>query len=115
MSSSCQNSLFPNPPCSGDAIPLKLTFKDKATGNPYNLTGATVGITVKIAPSDEPDTNAVFKQDVAGDTTGIIQFYVDPLAVGSYWLDVKMWNGSQHRSTVIAPAKFSVVQSVTSR
>lgn len=113
----CPNSLFSNPPCSGDIRPFELFFKDNVTGNPYDLTGATVGMTIKIAPSDEPDTTGVYMKDIVGDATGKITFYIGPLSVGSYWLDVKMWqiNGSQLRTTIIQPTKFSVIQSVTSR
>lgn len=112
---SCANALFPRTPCSGDITVLKLTFKDKVTGDPLNLEGAIVGITVKIAPSDEPDTSAAFMKDIPGDATGIINFYIDPLEVGTYWFDVKMWQSDGLRSTIIEPTKFSVIQSVTAR
>lgn len=110
----CNNSsLFPNPPCSGDIVPLTLTFTEN--GQPYSLVGATVGMTIKIAPSTVNDADAIYTKDVAGDATGIINFLVGPLPTGTYWLDVKMWNGTGMRTTVIQPSKFSVVQSVTLR
>lgn len=107
-------NIFPQPLCSGDTIPLKLTFKN-TDGTAYNLTGSHVGCTVKLEPGDDPDTDALFSQDIAGDTTGIIQFYIGPLDEGDYWLDVKMWNSTNLRSTVLAPLQMHVIQSVTAR
>jgi hypothetical protein len=110
-------NIFPQILCSGDTIPINLTFTDKATGNPYNLTGNTVGLTVKTEPEDSDDTLAAFHQDMPGDATGKISFSVSPLEAGTYWLDVKMWTGttSGPRTTVIPPLQFNVIQSVTTR
>lgn len=110
-------NIFPQTLCSGDIIPLKLTFKDKTTGNPYDLTGSTVGATVKSFPEDSLDTQAQFHQDIVGDTTGIIAFQIGPLSAGDWWLDVKMWNGTTPpvRTTVISPVQMHIIQSVTTR
>jgi len=110
-------NIFPQTLCSGDTIPINLTFTDKTTGNPYNLTGNTLGLTVKEEPEDSDDTKAPFHQDVVGDATGKISFSISPLAAGTYWLDVKMWQGptTAPRTTVIPPLQFNVVQSVTTR
>jgi hypothetical protein len=110
-------NIFPQPLCSGDTYPLKLTFVDKTTGNPYNLTGATVGTTVKLAPGNDPDSDAVFTQTVVGDTTGIINFSIGPLNAGDYWMDVKLWRVGPPatRTTVLAPLQMHILQSVTSR
>lgn len=111
-------NIFPQPLCSGDTIPLKLTFK-KTDGTAYNLTGSTVGATVKLQPDDQPDTtDALWMASVAGDATGVIQFYIGPLDDGDYWFDVKMWQttgGNQIRTAVLAPLQMHLIQSVTAR
>lgn len=107
-------NIFPQPLCSGDTIPLKLTFKN-ADGTPHSLVGSTVGATVKPDPDDNPDTQATWMHSVTGDATGIIQFYIAPMTAGDYWLDVKMWNGTGLRTTVLAPLQMHLIQSVTAR
>lgn len=108
-------NIFPQPLCSGDTIPLKLTFT-QTSGAAYNLTGSHVGCTVKLQPDNQPDaTEALFQQDIAGDATGVIQFYIGPLMAGNYYLDVKMWNSSNQRTTVLAPLQMHIQQSVTAR
>lgn len=107
-------NIFPQPLCSGDTIPLNLAFKDKVTGNPIDLTGKTVGVTVKTQPGNDPDTDAAFFYDVSGDTTGAINFLLGPFVAGDYWLDVKLWTGAT-RSTILAPVQMHILQSVTSR
>ena len=110
-------NIFPQILCSGDTIPVNLVFTDKATGNPYNLTGNTLGLTVKTEPEDSDDTLAAFHQDVTGDATGKVSFSITPLLAGTYWLDIKMHQGSPTgpRTTVIPPLQMKVVQSVTTR
>lgn len=108
-------NIFPQPLCSGDIYPLKLTFT-QSSGAAYDLTGSHVGGTVKLTPNDDPDVQqSVWMQSVAGDTTGVIQFYIGPLDEGDYWLDIKMWNSTNVRSTVLAPVQMHVIQSVTAR
>jgi hypothetical protein len=109
-------NIFPQTLCSGDSIPLKLNFKDKVTGNPYDLTGSTFGLTVKKLPDTQPDETAEFVQNVNGDSTGVINFMITGLSAGSHWMDVKKWvTTSGTRSTVIPPIEMKVMQSVTSR
>lgn len=108
-------NIFPSSLYSGDSIPLSLAFQNP-DGTPYNLTGITVGCTVKQQPTD-PDTAALYQQDIVGTTSGNIGFVITPLAVGTYWLDVKWWNTmlANQRTTVIGSTQMQINQSVTAR
>lgn len=110
-------NIFPQAICSGDIFPINLLFKNQSTGNPEDMTGSTVGVTVKSGELDEStvdDSDAVFQHDIAGDTTGKFTFYVGPLDAGDYWIDVKMWSGTA-RTTVLTPVQMHVLQGVTVR
>ena len=109
-------NIFPQTLCSGDVYPLALTFTKN--GVAYNLTGSTLGMTIKTVPEDSDDTQGVQWQNVIGDATGKVTFNVGPLAAGTYWLDVKKWTtgqGPTTRSTVIEPFEIKIIQSVTTR
>lgn len=108
-------SIFPDPLFSGDSIPLSLAFQNP-DGTPYNLTNITVGCTVKKNATD-PDTAALYQQDIPGTTSGTIGFVITPLSVGTYYLDVKWWNTAQanQRTTVIGTTAMQINQSVTTR
>jgi hypothetical protein len=109
-------NIFPQTLCSGDVNPLILTFTQ--SGNPYNLTGSTLGMTIKIQPEDSDDTQSAQWQNVIGDATGKITFNVGPLSAGTYWLDVKKWitgPPASMRSTVVPPFQIKIIQSVTTR
>lgn len=108
-------SIFPNPLYNGDSIPLSLAFQNP-DGTPYNLTGITVGCTVKKFATDL-DTAALYQQDIPGTTSGNIAFVITPLAVGTFYLDVKWWNTNQanQRTTVIGTTAMQINQSVTAR
>jgi len=109
-------NIFEQTLCSGDIYPLVLTFTQ--SGAAYNLTGSTLGMTIKTVPQDSDDTKAVQWQNVIGDATGKATFNVGPLPAGTYWLDVKKWTtgqGPTTRNTVISPLEIKVIQSVTTR
>jgi hypothetical protein len=110
-------NIFPQPMCSGDVYPLKMTFSQN--GVAVNLTGSTFGMTVKNQADDQNDlTTSVQHQDIAGDATGIITFSVGPLPAGTYWMDVKKWitgPPASMRTTVLAPFQIKLIQSVTAR
>ena len=116
------STILPNPIWSGDSFPIALTFwsvpptdpTNPSTGTVRNLTGYKVGCTVK-ANAGDTDSQAKFQQDIAGDTTGKIAFAVTALPVGSYWIDIKIWDASNVRSTVVNPTQFNVQQSITQR
>ena len=78
-----------------------------------DLTGSHVGLTVKVNATD-PDAEAVYTDDIAGTTSGTINFSVPSPEPGNYVLDVKMWNASDVRSNILQEA-FTVNQSVTQR
>jgi hypothetical protein len=115
-------NILPLPLFSGDSFQIPLIFwsvlptnpNDVTTGTVQNLTGTTVGCTIK-GNQNDTDAQAVFKDDIAGDTTGKITFSVPGLNAGSYWIDIKMWNSSNARSPVIGPTQFTVNQSITDR
>jgi hypothetical protein len=108
-------SIFPDPLYSGDVYPLSLAFQNP-DGTAYNLTGITVGCTVKKIVTD-PDTAALYQQDIPGDSSGNVVFVITPLAAGVYYLDVKWWNTTQanQRTTVIGTTQMQINQSVTAR
>jgi hypothetical protein len=109
-------NIFPQPMCSGDVYPLKMSFTQG--GQPFNLTGKTFGLTVKLNPEDSNDTTeAIQWQNLNGDTTGVIAFSVGPFEAGTYWMDVKTWTtgSTGSRSTVIPPLQLRIIQSVTTR
>ena len=105
-------NIFPYALYSGDPIPVQLIFYD-ANGNILNLTGTTVGLTVKVSATD-PDAEAVYTKDIVGDATGTVNFTVPPPPVGNYVMDVKWWNASSVRSNILQEA-FTINQSVTQR
>lgn len=110
-------NIFPFALFSGDPIPVNLIFYDLVidpSGNTVlNLTGSTVGLTVKVNATD-PDADAVYTKDLAGDATGKISFSVPAPAPGNYVLDVKWWNSTNVRSNILQEA-FTINQSVTQR
>lgn len=108
-------SIFPDPLFSGDSIPLSLAFQN-SDGTAYNLTGITVGCTVKQNATDL-DSAALYQQDIPGTTSGTIGFVIAPLQVGTYYLDVKWWNvgAGNQRTTVIGTTAMQINQSVTAR
>jgi hypothetical protein len=101
---------------SGDVIPLTLNFYQADGKTPLDLTGIVIGCTVKVN-NTSPDSSAVFQQDTAGGTTGVISYVIPGLAPASYWIDVKWWNTAQNnaRQTVVGSSQFVVNQSITQR
>jgi hypothetical protein len=110
-------NIFPFALYSGDPIPVDLIFydliKDPTGGTVLDLTGSHVGLTVKVNATD-PDADAVYINDVAGTTSGTINFSVPSPEPGNYVLDVKLWNSSNVRTNILQEA-FTVNQSVTQR
>src|SRR5215469_14170558 len=108
--------LFTYPLYSGDITPLTLNFYQADGKTALNLTGITVGTTVKNSPTGT-DASSLFWQDKPGDTTGVISYVIPGLNPGTYWIDVKWWNVAQGntRQTVIGATQFTVAQSVTAR
>jgi hypothetical protein len=70
-------------------------------------------LTVKVNATD-PDAEAVYTNDIAGTTSGTINFSVPAPEPGNYVLDVKWWNSSNVRTNILQEA-FTVNQSVTQR
>ena len=110
------SQLFSYPLYSGDVIPLTLNFYQADGTTPMNLTGITVGATVKSVITT-PDSGAVYWKDIPGDSTGVIAFSIPGLAAGTFWLDIKWWNTTLNnaRQTVIGATQLVIQQSVTSR
>jgi hypothetical protein len=110
-------NIFPQPLCSGDVYPLPIIFT-KPDGTPMDMTGKTLGLTVKVEPIDSDDTQGSFWENLTGDTTGKVVFNIKGLAAGTYWMDVKIWSTGltpSDRQTIIPPLQMKVIQSVTTR
>jgi hypothetical protein len=111
-------NIFPQPLCSDDFYPLPIAFTNP-DGTPKDLSGKTLGLTVKDEPTDSNDvTQARFYQNIFGDTTGQVVFAIRGLGAGLYWMDVKIWTTSavpSDRQTVIPPVQMKIIQSVTTR
>src|ERR1700747_871201 len=106
-------NIFPQTLCSGDTIPLALSFMDQPAGTARDLTGKTLGLTVKTEPEDSDDTLAAFMQDIVGDSTGKVAFVISPLEAGTYWMDVKIWTTGatpSDRQTVIPTMQMKIIQ-----
>ena|SRR5215510_387167 len=110
-------NIFPYPLCSGDLYPIPIVMTNP-DGTPKDLSGKTLGITVKTLPADSDDTQASFMQSIFGDSTGKITFQVRGLSAGTYWMDVKIWTTGatpSDRQTIIPPLEMKILQSVTTR
>jgi hypothetical protein len=119
-------SIFTEAFVSGDDIVLPFQFyqPDNMTVKP--MTGFVVGMTVKQTLEDSegnpiPDSQALFKKDLAGDNTGLFTFTIPgsttgtvTLAPGSYYLDLKQWDSTGKRSTVLTTT-LPITESVTLR
>jgi hypothetical protein len=117
------NQAFP----SGDDIPLSVQFYQADKVTPKNMTGYTVGITVKATVTDPqlktpiPDSAALYQKDLAGNATGLFPFKIPgqtagapTLAPGSYYLDFKQWDPAGNRSTLLT-TDLAINESVTQR
>jgi hypothetical protein len=117
------NQAFP----SGDDIPLSVQFYQADNVTPKDMTGYTVGMTVKATVTDPqtklpvPDSAALYEKDLAGNTSGLFPFKIPgqtagapTLAPGEYYLDVKRWDSTGTRTTVLTTA-LAINESVTQR
>jgi hypothetical protein len=120
-------SIFTQAFVSGDDIPLSVQFYKSDNVTIKDMTGFTVGMTVKstiIDPQTEvpiPDSQALFQMDLAGNTTGLFSFVIPgqtagnpTLAPGNYYLDLKQWDPTNKRTTVVT-TMLPVTDSVTQR
>ena len=112
---------------SGDDIPLNIQFYQSDNVTPENMTGYTIGITIKETVTDPqtdepiPDSAALFQQDLAGNTTGLFAFLIPGQTAGAptfvpgdYYMDVKQWNSTNQRTTVLT-TMLPIIESVTQR
>ena len=117
------NQAFP----SGDDIPLSVQFYQADNVTPKDMTGFTVGMTVKQTVTDPqtglpvPDSAALYQKDLAGNTSGLFQFKIPgqtagapTLAPGNYFLDLKRWDSTGLRTTVLTTG-LPINESVTQR
>ena len=120
-------SIFSQAFPSGDDIPLSIQFYQADNVTPKDMTGYTVGLTVKTTVTDPqtdlpiPDSSALFQKDLAGNTTGLFPFLipgqtagVPTLVPGNYFLDVKQWDSTGKRTTVLTTT-LPINESVTQR
>jgi len=117
------NSGFP----SGDDIPLSVQFYQADNVTIKDMTGYTVGMTVKATVIDPqtkfpiPDSAALYQKDLIGNTTGLFAFLIPGQTAGSvtfvpgnYYLDVKQWDPAGKRTTVLT-TMLPINQGVTQR
>lgn len=119
-------SIFSQAFVTGDDIPLNLQFYQSDNVTPKPMTGYTIGITIKANLTDQygnpiPDSEALFAQDLIGDNTGLFAFEIPgqtagqaTFAPGEYYLDVKQWDSTGDRTTVLT-SMLPINQSVTLR
>jgi hypothetical protein len=119
-------SIFTQAFVSGDDIELDFQFYQPDNVTPKPMTGYTVGLTVKKALIDNqgnpvPDSAALYQDDLPGDSTGLFSFILPgqaagnpTFAPGNYYLDVKQWNSTLKRTTVLT-TMLPINQSVTLR
>lgn len=112
---------------SGDDIALNVQFYQSDNVTVKNMTGYTVGMTVKATVKDPqtelpiPDSEALFEMDLHGNTTGLFGFLIpgqtagNPTFVpGEYYLDLKQWDPTGKRTTVTT-TMLPILDSVTQR
>jgi hypothetical protein len=123
-----RGSIFTDAFVSGDDIPLNVQFYQSDNITPKDMTGSTAGITVKSDVTDQnkdpvPDSEALFQQDLVGNSSGLFPFLIPGqtagaamLSPGAYWLDLKLWDSANKRTTMFTtrlPIDESVTQRVT--
>jgi hypothetical protein len=120
-------TIFTQPFYSGDDIPIAIQFYQSDKVTPKPMTGFNVGMTVKAALDDGygnliPDSQALFQKDLPGDNTGLFTFKIPALNAqnaatllpGNYYLDVKQWDTTSKRTTVLS-TMLPINESVTLR
>jgi hypothetical protein len=120
-------SIFPEAFPSGDDIPLNVQFYQSDNVTVKDMTGFTVGITIKTTVTDPqteapiPDSSALYQKDLPGNTTGLFVFKVpgqtggNPTFVpGEYYLDFKQWDTTNERTTILT-TMLPITESVTQR
>jgi hypothetical protein len=112
----------------GDDYTLPVEVVDN--GVAISLVGQTVGLTIKFS-DDQRDDLAIFKKDIAGDSTGIVVWDVPgfngstypnsiiswgtfTFPVGILFMDLKKWGADGKRST-LATGTLTVLPSTTAR
>lgn len=106
----------------GDSYPLELTIKDKATGEPVDLTGYTFLFTVNSEQNPDDVTNQLFQTvgviDVdQGLNTGKVIFTPEVLdtedaAIATYYYDIQL-SYAVGRPRTIKKAKFKIIQDIS--
>lgn len=106
-------SIFPQAFVSGDDIALNVQFYQSDNVTPKSMTGLTVGMTIKTSLTDDQgnpvlDSAALFAQDLPGNASGLFSFAIPgqtvgipTFAPGEYYLDLKQWDSTGKRTTVL--------------
>jgi hypothetical protein len=105
----------------GDSYPINVTVKDNATGEPIDLAGATLRMTVDRRENPTDNTTKLF--EISGviknpSINGRVLFtptseYV--ANIGNFFYDIQMVTGSHPNEVVrtIAKSKFNITQDIT--
>lgn len=105
----------------GDDTAIEVTFTDKATGDPIDLTGSTVMFTVRADRDDTDDENAIIKVDVtvhtdptAGQTVINMTHEDTAVQTGNFFYDVQYVDTANKVQTLVI-GEVAIVQDVTKR
>ena len=107
-------------------ITLTVTFTDKVTGDPIDITGWTIRFTVKLSrmmnkDTDDTDANAIIKKDItafAAPTTGVAEVPLSDSDLDqdakTYFYDFKSLDDLSNDLTLLT-GEFVILQGVTNR
>lgn len=101
----------------GDSYPILVTLRDKSTGQPLNLTGATLILTVDTLVDPPDATTKIFaltgtlSATPADGTVSFTPTSANTATVGQYWYDVQLAQGGTVRTVV--KNRFTITQDIT--
>ena len=101
----------------GDSYPIRFTLTDSTTGQPLNLDGATLTLTVDTLVDPPDDTTKIFSLTGTLSATpadGPVSFTptsANTATVGVYWYDVQLAQGGTVRTVV--KQRFTITQDIT--
>jgi hypothetical protein len=105
----------------GDSYPIAITVKDNLTGEPIDLAGATLTMTVDRRENPTDDTTKVFTISGATQTptsSGRVLFTPttsNSANIGNFFYDIQMSTGSGPSTIIrtIVKSKFFITQDIT--
>lgn len=101
----------------GDSYPIRFTLTDSTTGQPLNLDGATLTLTVDERNDPADETTQMFQLSGTLSATpadGTVSFTptsANTATVGQYWYDVQLAQGGTVRTVI--KNRFTITQDIT--